>query len=120
MRKLLGLVIAIPIAVLFIFILNIMLYITVPFYREALNGAVSSQDIPVVEASKTQVIYLDEKSQEVKENDEVPIVFHGVKKEETSEKSEEKLIVDKTYYEDCGTGKGYWVITYDDGSTEIQ
>ncbi len=120
MRKLLGLVIAIPIAVLFIFILNIMLYITVPFYREALNGAVSSQDIPVVEASKAQVIYLDEKSQEVKENDEVPIVFHGVKKEETSEKTEEKLIVDKTYYEDCGTGKGYWVITYDDGSTEIQ
>ena len=32
----------------------------------------------------------------------------------------EKVIIDKQYHEDCGTGKGYWVITYDDGTTEIE
>ena len=26
----------------------------------------------------------------------------------------------KEYHEDCGTGKGYWVITYEDGSTSIE
>ncbi|MCR5402278.1 MAG: hypothetical protein K6E91_00450 [Butyrivibrio sp.] len=30
------------------------------------------------------------------------------------------VIVDKEYHEDCGTGKGYWVITYSDGSTVIE
>ena len=32
----------------------------------------------------------------------------------------ERTIVDKTYHEDCGTGKGYWVITYSDGSTAVE
>ena len=27
---------------------------------------------------------------------------------------------DKEYHEDCGTGKGYWVITYSDGSTSVE
>ena len=35
------------------------------------------------------------------------------------EKSE-KRIVDKKYYEDCGSDKGYWVITYEDGTTSIE
>ena len=30
------------------------------------------------------------------------------------------VIVGKEYHEDCGTGKGYWVITYSDGSTVIE
>ncbi|MBE5842489.1 MAG: hypothetical protein E7304_13950 [Butyrivibrio sp.] len=34
--------------------------------------------------------------------------------------AEEKVIVDKTYHEDCGTGKGYWVITYSDGSVGLE
>nr|WP_297763963.1 hypothetical protein [uncultured Butyrivibrio sp.] len=32
----------------------------------------------------------------------------------------EKRVVDKKYYEDCGSDKGYWVITYEDGTTSIE
>ena len=120
MKKIMGLLIAIPIAFMFIFVLNIMLYITVPFYRDALNGAVKAQSIPVVEASHEPVIYSDEIINDVMDYDEEPVVFNGVSKEEKTEKTDEKLIIDKTYYEDCGTGKGYWVITYEDGSTEVK
>ena len=35
-------------------------------------------------------------------------------------KAKQPVIVDKEYHEDCGTGKGYWVITYSDGSTSIE
>lgn len=37
-------------------------------------------------------------------------------------KSAEKkaAIIDKEYHEDCGTGEGYWVITYSDGSTVVE
>ena len=114
-----GLIIAVPIAFLFIFILNILLYITVPFYKDALNGAVKADDIPVVEVSSAPVIYQDEATIDNSSKEEPEIVFYGVKSEEDT-KTAEKLIVDKTYYEDCGTGKGYWVITYADGSTSIQ
>lgn len=34
--------------------------------------------------------------------------------------SKQPVIIDKEYHEDCGTGKGYWVITYSDGSTSIE
>lgn len=37
----------------------------------------------------------------------------------TQEKCE-KRIVDKKYYEDCGSDSGYWVITYEDGTTSIE
>lgn len=30
------------------------------------------------------------------------------------------IVIDKEYHEDCGTGKGYWVITYSDGSVGIE
>ncbi len=39
---------------------------------------------------------------------------------ETDDTDRQPVIVDKEYHEDCGTGKGYWVITYSDGSTSIE
>jgi hypothetical protein len=45
-------------------------------------------------------------------NDSVPL--------EEQPTEQERVIVNKEYHEDCGTGKGYWVITYDDGTTEIE
>lgn len=32
----------------------------------------------------------------------------------------ELVVVDRTYYEDCGTGEGYWVLTYSDGSKKVE
>ncbi len=45
--------------------------------------------------------------------------------EENSENAESKVhdkpqIIERTYHEDCGTGKGYWVIKYSDGSYGIE
>ena len=32
----------------------------------------------------------------------------------------EPVIIDKEYHEDCGTGEGYWIIKYEDGTTAIE
>lgn len=41
--------------------------------------------------------------------------------DEMPESTQKKpAIIDKEYHEDCGTGKGYWVITYSDGTTAIE
>lgn len=126
MNRLSGLFIAIPISFVFIFILNIMLYTTVPFYREALNGAVGKDDIPVVEASSDPVIYENEIT--VIEDDSTATAAEGVTTdyntktadEGSTEKENEKVIIEKVYYEDCGSGEGYWVITYNDGSKIVE
>jgi len=34
--------------------------------------------------------------------------------------SDEKYIVDRFYYEDCGNDTGYWVIEYSDGTFEVE
>ncbi|MBO6239792.1 MAG: hypothetical protein J6O61_02980 [Butyrivibrio sp.] len=126
MNRLSGLFIAIPISFVFIFILNIMLYTTVPFYREALNGAVGKDDIPVVEASSEPVIYENEIT--VIEDDSTATAAEGVTTdyntktadEGSTGKENEKVIIEKVYYEDCGSGEGYWVITYNDGSKIVE
>ncbi|SFQ28646.1 hypothetical protein SAMN04487928_12946 [Butyrivibrio proteoclasticus] len=124
MRRFSGIFLAIPITFVFIFMLNIMLYTTVPFYREALNGALGKEDIPVVEASNEPVIYADEITEI---EDATTATAEGVtavavtdSTKEDAEKGPEKVIIDKVYYEDCGTGKGYWVITYNDGSRIVE
>ncbi|WP_022774999.1 hypothetical protein [Butyrivibrio sp. AE2015] len=126
MRRFSGIFMAIPITFVFLFMLNIMLYTTVPFYREALNGALGKEDIPVVEASNEPVIYADEIT-EIEDattataaEGKTAISFTGSSDNEESEKEPEKVIIDKVYYEDCGTGEGYWVITYNDGSKIVE
>ena len=40
--------------------------------------------------------------------------------EKSTDGEEKTLVINKEYHEDCGTGKGYWVITYADGSTAVE
>ncbi len=116
------------------FLVNILMYRYVPAYHDALEEAVAGDShIPVVvvnEESSTQIderyeyIIIDEKSGTITEDEMVPLAPEIPSDEEeecaTCELQSEKQIIDKTYYEDCGTGKGYWVIKYDDGSTSVE
>ena len=114
--------------VLCVFIFNIVLYSAVPAYRYLLEDVVADDNIPTVtvtnEPDLQQDISIDNKVFEPEKkpdsyykltyiNNE-PVALDGQPKEI------ERVIVDKEYHEDCGTGKGYWVITYDDGTTEIE
>lgn len=52
-------------------------------------------------------------------------VITNVKPEKTSQsegvsQSKKPIVIDKEYHEDCGTGEGYWVLTYSDGSVVIE
>ena len=114
--------------VLCVFIFNIVLYSVVPAYRYLLEGLVADDDIPTVtvtDVPKVQEdVNLDNMVSEPEKkpdsyykityinNDSIPL--------EDQPSEAEHVIVDKEYHEDCGTGKGYWVITYDDGTTEIE
>ena len=114
--------------VLCVFIFNIVLYSAVPAYRYLLEGLVADDNIPTVtvtDVPKVQEdVNLDNMVSEPEKkpdsyykityinNDSVPL------EEQPTDK--ERVIIDKEYHEDCGTGKGYWVITYDDGTTEIE
>ena len=114
--------------VLCVFIFNIVLYSAVPAYRYLLEDVVADDNIPTVtvtnEPDLQQDISIDNEVFELEKkpdsyykltyiNNE-PVALDGQPKEI------ERVIVDKEYHEDCGTGKGYWVITYDDGTTEIE
>ena len=114
--------------VLCVFVFNIVLYSAVPAYRYLLEGLVADDNIPTVtvtDVPKVQEnVNLDNMVSEPEKkpdsyykityinNDSVPL--------EEQPTESERVIVDKEYHEDCGTGKGYWVITYDDGTTEIE
>ena len=100
------------------------LYAVVPGYRNFLREAISgNSSVPVIAASEPVV----DKKAPVEEN---KMTLEELKKkydvssmectEEACEEGAELTIVDKTYYEDCGTGNGYWVITYSDGSTAVE
>ena len=110
------------------FVFNIVLYSAVPTYRYLLAGFVADDNIPTVtvtDVPKVQEdVNLDNMVSEPEKkpdsyykityinNDSIPL--------EDQPSEAEHVIVDKEYHEDCGTGKGYWVITYDDGTTEIE
>ena len=114
--------------VLCVFVFNIVLYSAVPAYRYLLEGLVADDNIPTVtvtDVPKVQEdVNLDNMVSEPEKkpdsyykityinNDSIPL--------EDQPSEAEHVIVDKEYHEDCGTGKGYWVITYDDGTTEIE
>ena len=114
--------------VLCVFVFNIILYSAVPAYRYLLEGLVADDNIPTVTVTDVPKVKedtdLDNIASEPEKkpdsyykityinNDSVPL------DEQPTE--QEHVIVDKEYHEDCGTGKGYWVITYDDGTTEIE
>ena len=126
MRKVLTFTLIFAGTVFVVFLFNIMMYATVPEYHDAISAAVASSkdDIPVVtpdmvtdpaaakEATEEPPVFLDV------EDENVALSFEAEVEEEKDDP--ELIIVDKQYHEDCGTGKGYWVITYSDGSTVIE
>ncbi|MBE5830210.1 MAG: hypothetical protein E7306_00545 [Butyrivibrio sp.] len=147
MKRFLGLSLFFSGLVLFFFTSNIVLYSHSKDYRDALREAVTGredEDIPVVDISRDVIISYDEdkviyRELENKElpEDEVPLAaaYVGSNTDESiqdkdacaSESNEsgkeslkEPVIVDKEYHEDCGSGEGYWLIKYEDGTTAIE
>lgn len=136
MRKALSVTFVITVSLLSVFIFNIFLYALSPSYRELFQGIVYSDDgIPVVYVSNPDVNAYDpgkpdydntreilpvETPLAVSPNEGVEGTTNAAAESEESVDEENPSIVDRNYYEDCGTGKGYWVITYSDGSTSIE
>ena len=109
----------------------------VPAYRTMLSEAMGKQeDIPVVDVStdlvadhsfpeeSTATVSINESTESLEEMliemgayDEVPLAADV---NSAGAEADTRQIVGKEYHEDCGTGKGYWVITYDDGSTKVE
>ena len=117
--------------VLGIFIFNLVLYANNPGYRSALGGMVEEKNYDQGVAASDATAQTAENSVNAEESvsEAAPVASSKVEdmvpdtraEERTLEpESEEKVIVDKTYHEDCGTGKGYWVITYSDGSVGLE
>ena len=117
--------------VLAIFGLNIVLYCYVPAYHDALESAVAGDsEIPtvVIDENKAAVVIhknlyvntdeVDSADQELTELVSTDLIEEEVPLSGSADC--EKRIVDKTYYEDCGTGNGYWIIKYEDGSTSVE
>lgn len=60
---------------------------------------------------------------EISEQDDnagVPLAASYEKEVKPEDEPAKPSIVDKEYHEDCGTGEGYWIIHYSDGSVEVE
>lgn len=132
MKRFVGLTLVFSGAVFGIFVLNLFLYAYNPDYHNAVEAAViGDSDIPVVTADG---VTLNSKNVVIEETKEIPLAATYEKTEIPSQtvlKDEEVCqedesaekgpsIVDKEYHEDCGTGEGYWIIKYSDGSVEVE
>ncbi len=110
------------------FIFLVGLYAASPDFRGVVTGTIAGDsDIPVVrnddfKADAYETGFPEEMADIVDENPQETALFPVAEDPgaEAAEDEPERLIVDKQYHEDCGTGEGYWVITYSDGSTEIE
>jgi hypothetical protein len=148
MKRVLTGIIALTGVALLVFILNIILYAAVPGYRQILLGAVNDNaraaDISAAEASEPKALegIAKEPVQEIdkageqdlmKEQNQAEVqeqipaadnsgeAFDYSAPEDTPDDGEKQsIIIDKEYHEDCGTGKGYWVITYSDGTKSVE
>ena len=128
MRKILTFLIIFGGTVSCVLMFGIVLYAIAPEYRHVVTALVEDDDIPVVTVSQQPI------EEEVKESEEPestpekkPDSYYKItyiENEPVATKSQptdkETVIIDRQYHEDCGTGKGYWVITYEDGTIEIE
>ena len=132
MRRILGISVMFLGTLVCIIIFNIVLCALVPPYKNAISSAVAGNSgIPVVEVTEGGTV--------VKENNEVRYIanevsdreveeyFNNLDKKEDAEElgsagagTEEPIVIDREYYEDCGNGKGYWVLTYSDGRKVVE
>ncbi|WP_026663455.1 hypothetical protein [Butyrivibrio proteoclasticus] len=144
MKRLIGITVSIAGLILSVFVINLLMYSFVPSYHDALEAAVEgNSDIPTVTVDEAGNVMIHEKSDKAPralaivdledeenretplasniENDKYVVVEKAAKvKEDAEQEQPQKQIIDKEYHEDCGTGKGYWVITYSDGSTSVE
>ena len=126
MRKIAGIAIVFTGSIFCIFIFNLVLYSMNPHYRSALENMVDDNNIPVVAASTDPVVLIPEEkdivnSEDSKDTSYIAYTSKTDDKDDTAKpQEEEKVIIDKTYHEDCGTGQGSWVITYSDGSVGLE
>ena len=113
------------------FLFNIMMYALVPEYHDVIASAVAtSSEIPVitpdmVKDNKDEKVKADEAFVKADTNDTEYSEYTVLKDSkvplsESAKKKSGPIAIDKEYHEDCGTGRGYWVITYSDGSVVIE
>ena len=119
-----------------VFLLNIVLYALVPSYHDALSSVIHPDDsIPVVEVTRPVTAAAEAELVDLTEGKELEATFEyltdedvalAASAEDTAKAASESntatalQIINKEYHEDCGTGEGYWVITYSDGSVGIE
>lgn len=135
MRRLALLSLTVSGIVLLLFGANIVLFMLVPAYHDALTGVVTKDEqiptvvidenngIVVIEGiEKTNVVDVDASIENDLGIDDMDLTIEDEKMplSENAVVNCEKRIVDKTYYEDCGSDKGYWIIKYEDGSTSVE
>ncbi len=133
MRKVLTFLFIFTGTIFSIFILVVAMYSLIPGYRDTLSAAVAStDDIPVVTpdmvkelqegtgADETAINASDYSNIASVYGEPVTVEDEEVALSDTAEKENKPIVIDKEYHEDCGTGKGYWVITYSDGSTVVE
>ena len=131
MRKVLTFVFIFSGTIFAVFILNIVMYALVPVYHDTIESALGRDEIPVVTGSTVEstvgstviesepVATVSNPVDElVKETDNVFVFTSGGS--DYVENDCEPIIIDREYHEDCGTGKGYWVLTYADGTVVIE
>ncbi len=140
MRKVLTFVLIFTGAVATVLMLNIVMFAFIPSYHDALVSLVAGdeeQEIPVV-VPDTEVVVEDiNLDNQVKEIPPEPVavsyqpevtkisVADTIPEQEDVKTQDDKPqreldIISREYHEDCGTGKGYWVLTYEDGSVVIE
>ena len=128
MRKILTFLIIFGGTVSCVLMFSIVLYAITPEYRQVVTALVEDDDIPVVTVSQQPVADENIENEETKPAyEKKPDSYYKItyiENEPVATESEptekEAAIIDRQYHEDCGTGKGYWVITYEDGTMEIE
>lgn len=125
MRRVIGIALIATGTLLGVFVFNLIMFITVPAYHDTLTEAVTEENsIPVVivENNSEQEEELSALENTIITDEVVPLSENRDEDTKASEEdSEEDLtVVDREYHEDCGTGEGYWVFTYSDGSVGVE
>ena len=119
-----------------VFLLNIVLYALVPGYHDALSSVIHpDNEIPVVEVDRAAAAEAEAQLMELSTGKEPEAVLEYLTDEkvalsESAEDTEKAASesntatalqrISKESHEDCGTGDGYWVITYSDGTVVIE
>lgn len=126
MKRILAVLIALSGAALGVLIFNLFLVSYVPAYHEAFENAVMRDaNIPTVIVNKDGEIIPPRTIISDEPVALTPIMTtdaedYSIDATDSETLDTEKEIIEKSYYNDFETGEGYWVITYSDGSTEIE